>query len=58
LRINGGDKIRVMSDPWLRGNGERWIFLPQPEGVYGLFARDLMLENYKASNIAKIHMLF
>ncbi|CAJ2678816.1 unnamed protein product [Trifolium pratense] len=53
-RIGGGDKIHVMSDPWLRGNGERWIPLPQPEGVYNLFVRDLMIDNYKAWNVAKI----
>ncbi|MCI73376.1 hypothetical protein A2U01_0094640, partial [Trifolium medium] len=29
--IGGGDKIRVMSDPWLRGNEEHWIPSPQPE---------------------------
>lgn len=57
-RIGGGDKIRIMSDPWLRGNGERWIISPQPEGVYHLLVRDLMVENYKAWNVAKIRTLF
>ncbi|MCI30874.1 hypothetical protein A2U01_0052085, partial [Trifolium medium] len=42
----------------LRGNGERWILSPQPEGVYNLLVRDLMVDNYKAWNIAKIRMLF
>ncbi|MCH89277.1 putative ribonuclease H protein, partial [Trifolium medium] len=57
-RIGGGDKIHVMSDPWLRGNGERWIPSPQPEGMYNLFVRDLMVDNYKAWNVTKIRMLF
>ncbi|GAU49279.1 hypothetical protein TSUD_407190 [Trifolium subterraneum] len=57
-RIGGGDKIWVMSDPWLRGNGEHWILLHQPEGVYNLYVRDLIVDNYKAWNIAKICMLF
>jgi len=57
-RIGGGDKIHVMSDPWLRGNGERWIPSPQPEGMYNLFVRDLMIDNYKAWNVTKIRMLF
>ncbi|KAK2374463.1 hypothetical protein QL285_075423 [Trifolium repens] len=57
-RIGGGDKIRVMSDPWLRGNKERWILSPQPEGVYNLFVRDPMVDNYKAWNIAKVRTLF
>ncbi|XP_045801294.1 uncharacterized protein LOC123895120 [Trifolium pratense] len=57
-RIGGGDKIHVMSDPWLHGNGERWIPSPQPEGMYNLFVRDLMIDNYKALNVTKIRMLF
>jgi hypothetical protein len=57
-RIGGGDKIRVMYDPWLRGNGECWILSPQPEGVHNLFVSDLMVHNYKSWNIAKIRMLF
>ncbi|CAJ2644561.1 unnamed protein product [Trifolium pratense] len=57
-RIGGGDKIHVMTDPWLRGNGERWIPSPQPEGMYNLFVRDLMIDDYKAWNVTKIRMLF
>ncbi|PNX83667.1 ribonuclease H, partial [Trifolium pratense] len=30
-RIDGGDKIRIMSDPWLHGNRERWILSLQPK---------------------------
>jgi hypothetical protein len=47
-----------MSDPWLCGNEDRWILSPQPEGVYDLLVRDLMVDNYKAWNIAKICILF
>jgi hypothetical protein len=47
-----------MCDPWLRGNDERWIPSPQPEGVYELFVSDLMVNNYKSWNTAKVRMLF
>ncbi|GAU34638.1 hypothetical protein TSUD_394290 [Trifolium subterraneum] len=29
-RIGSGDNIRVMHDPWLRGNAIRWVPSPQP----------------------------
>ncbi|PNX70191.1 hypothetical protein L195_g064739, partial [Trifolium pratense] len=32
-QIGSGDMIRVMYDPWLRGNGDRWVSSPQAEGV-------------------------
>ncbi|GAU20408.1 hypothetical protein TSUD_12260 [Trifolium subterraneum] len=57
-RIGSGDRIRVMYDPWLRGNGDRWVTSPQVECVYDLFVKDLLLENYKAWDIAKIRNLF
>ncbi|GAU48559.1 hypothetical protein TSUD_182070 [Trifolium subterraneum] len=47
-----------MYDPWLRGNGDRWVSSPQVECVYDLFVKDLLLENYKAWDIAKIQNLF
>ncbi|PNX92542.1 ribonuclease H [Trifolium pratense] len=52
--IGGGDKINIMKDPWLRGSDERWVPSPQEEGVYQLFVNDLLLDNYKAWDIAKI----
>ncbi|GAU19427.1 hypothetical protein TSUD_76710 [Trifolium subterraneum] len=57
-RIGSGDRVRVMYDPWLRGNGDRWVTSPQVECVYDLLVKDLLLENYKACDIAKIHNLF
>ncbi|GAU18647.1 hypothetical protein TSUD_124800 [Trifolium subterraneum] len=57
-RIGSGDRVRVMYDPWLRGNGDRWVTSPQVECVYDLFVKDLLLENYKAWDIAKIRNLF
>ncbi|GAU35453.1 hypothetical protein TSUD_364090 [Trifolium subterraneum] len=57
-RIGSGDRIRVMYDPWLSGNGDRWVSSPQVECVYDFFVKDLLLENYKACNIAKIRNLF
>ncbi|GAU45240.1 hypothetical protein TSUD_291240 [Trifolium subterraneum] len=57
-RIGSGDRIRVMYDPWMRGNGDHWVSSPQVECVYDLFVKDLLLENYKAWDIAKIRHLF
>ncbi|CAJ2667228.1 unnamed protein product, partial [Trifolium pratense] len=57
-RIGSGDRIRVMYDPWLRGKGDRWVSSPQGEDVYHLVVKDLLLENYKAWDIAKIRNLF
>ncbi|GAU41924.1 hypothetical protein TSUD_25650 [Trifolium subterraneum] len=47
-----------MQDPWLRGSANRWVPSPQPAGVYQLSVRDLLHENYKAWNIAKVRTLF
>ncbi|GAU36566.1 hypothetical protein TSUD_277720 [Trifolium subterraneum] len=57
-RIESGDNIRVMHDPWLRGSANRWVPSPQPAGVYQLSVRELLHENYKAWNIAKVRNLF
>ncbi|GAU16577.1 hypothetical protein TSUD_168090 [Trifolium subterraneum] len=57
-RIGNGDNIRVMHDPWLRGSANRWVPSPQPADVYQLSVRDLLHENYKAWNIAKVRNLF
>ncbi|GAU28141.1 hypothetical protein TSUD_295800 [Trifolium subterraneum] len=57
-RIGSGDNICVMHDPWLRGSANRWVPLPQPACVYQLSVRDLLHENYKAWNIAKVRNLF
>ncbi|GAU41436.1 hypothetical protein TSUD_98320 [Trifolium subterraneum] len=57
-RIGSGDNIRVMHDLWLRGSANRWVSSPQPTGVYQLSVRDLLHENYKAWNIAKVRNLF
>ncbi|GAU29437.1 hypothetical protein TSUD_150070 [Trifolium subterraneum] len=57
-RIGSGDNIRVMHDPWLRESANRWVPSPQPTGVYQLSVRDLLHENFKAWNIAKVRNLF
>ncbi|GAU50327.1 hypothetical protein TSUD_290630 [Trifolium subterraneum] len=57
-RIGSGDNIRVMHDPWLSGSANRWVSSPQPAGVFQLSVRDLLHENYKAWNIAKVRNLF
>ncbi|GAU24827.1 hypothetical protein TSUD_157400 [Trifolium subterraneum] len=57
-RIGSGDNICVMHDPWLRGSASRWVPSPQPAGVYQLSVRDLLHDNYKAWDIAKVRNLF
>ncbi|GAU39232.1 hypothetical protein TSUD_396790 [Trifolium subterraneum] len=57
-RIGSGENICVMHDPWLRGKVNKWVPSPQPAGVYQLSVRDLLHENYKAWNIAKVRNLF
>ncbi|GAU37962.1 hypothetical protein TSUD_269770 [Trifolium subterraneum] len=57
-RIGSGENIRVMHVPWLRGKVSKWVSSPQPAGVYQLSVRDLLHENYKAWNIAKVRNLF
>ncbi|GAU45522.1 hypothetical protein TSUD_186790 [Trifolium subterraneum] len=57
-RIGSGDNIRVMHDPWLQGSADRWVPSPQPASVYQLSVRDLLHDNYKAWNIAKVRNLF
>ncbi|GAU47896.1 hypothetical protein TSUD_25110 [Trifolium subterraneum] len=47
-----------MHDSWLRGSANRWVPSPQPAGVYQLSVRDLLHENYKTWNIAKVRNLF
>ncbi|KAK2441576.1 hypothetical protein QL285_012858 [Trifolium repens] len=47
-----------MYDPWLRGCDNRWVPSSQPAGVYGLFVKNLLRENYKAWDIAKVQNLF
>jgi hypothetical protein len=47
-----------MYDPWLRGSNNRWVSSPQPAGVYQLYVKDLLHENYKAWDIAKVRNLF
>ncbi|GAU34362.1 hypothetical protein TSUD_20690 [Trifolium subterraneum] len=57
-RIGSGDNIRVMHDPWLCGSASRWVPSPQPTCVYQLSVRDLLHDNYKAWDIAKVRNLF
>ncbi|MCH95897.1 ribonuclease H protein, partial [Trifolium medium] len=56
--IGSGDNVRVMYDPWLRGSDNRWVSSPQSAGVYQLYVKDLLLDNYKAWDIAKVRNLF
>jgi hypothetical protein len=47
-----------MYDPWLRESDNRWVSSPQSAGVYQLYVKDLLHDNYKAWDIAKVQNLF
>jgi hypothetical protein len=56
--LGSGANIRVMSDPWLRGNDGGWILSPQTQGVHNLNVSDLMVLNVKLWDKAKIEPIF
>jgi hypothetical protein len=56
--IGSGTNIRVMNDPWLRGNEGAWIPSPQAQGVHNLLVNDLMVSNMKVWDKSKIESIF
>jgi ribonuclease HI len=56
--IGSGTNIRVMSDPWLRGNDGAWIPSPHVQGVHNLFVNDLMVPNMRVWDKGKIESIF
>ncbi|CAK8544282.1 unnamed protein product [Lathyrus sativus] len=57
-RIGDGSKIKVMSDPWLRGVGKVWANAPQNRDAYNISVKDLMLNSVKIWDKYKIKHLF
>ncbi|PNX55279.1 hypothetical protein L195_g048906, partial [Trifolium pratense] len=53
-KIGDERKIKVMTEPWLRGDGKGWIRAPQPQGVYNITVNDLMLDDIKQWDSNKI----
>ncbi|CAJ2667453.1 unnamed protein product [Trifolium pratense] len=56
--IGDGSNIKVMDDSWLRGKERGRVSAPQPEGVYNLCVKDLMLDGVKQWNRGRISNLF
>jgi ribonuclease HI len=57
-RVGDGSTIKVMSDPWLKGEGNGWVHAPQKQGVYDFTVKDLMLDGVKKWDQNKIMQMF
>jgi hypothetical protein len=57
-KIGDGRKIKVMTEPWIRGEESLWLQSPQPQSMYDLFVNDLLLQGVKGWEVIKIHSLF
>ncbi|XP_058767237.1 uncharacterized protein LOC131640887 [Vicia villosa] len=56
--IGDGSQIKVMQEPWIRGNDDRCVPGPQQQGIYNLVVQDLLLPNAKQWNMRLIRELF
>ncbi|KAK2416612.1 hypothetical protein QL285_038996 [Trifolium repens] len=56
--VGSGASIKVMSDPWLRGNDSALIPSPQIQGVHNLNVNELILPNMKVWDKNKIESIF
>jgi hypothetical protein len=57
-KIGDERKIKIMSEPWLRGEDNLWVQAPQSQSMYDLFVSDLLLQGVKGWDVHKIHSLF
>ncbi|PNX88133.1 ribonuclease H [Trifolium pratense] len=56
--IGNGASIKIMSEPWLRGEVGAWLPSPQPQGLHNFKVHDLMLHNVKMWDKEKIESIF
>jgi ribonuclease HI len=56
--IGNGSNIKLMGDPWLRGEDGAWLPSPQNQGVYNLYVNDILTPNIKRWDKRKIESLF
>ncbi|PNX86977.1 hypothetical protein L195_g043060 [Trifolium pratense] len=56
--IRSGASIKLMSEPWLRGDDGAWLPSPQSQGVHNLTVNDLMIPNLKLWDKDKIVSIF
>ncbi|PNX71244.1 ribonuclease H, partial [Trifolium pratense] len=57
-RVGNGKNIKVMSEPWLRGENGAWLPSPQDQGVHNYNVNDLMMSNVTMWDKDKIESLF
>jgi hypothetical protein len=56
--IGDGSKVSVMGEPWIRGEGGKWLSLPQGEEVYDLYVNRLMVERERDGICIKFKLYF
>jgi hypothetical protein len=56
--IGDGNNIKVMEDCWIRGKDGGRVSAPQPQGVYNLCVKDLMLDGVKHWDTIRVSNLF
>jgi hypothetical protein len=56
--VGSGTQIRVMQDPWIRGDYGSWVPSPQGENVYQMSVNDLLNVGAHTWDSAKIASLF
>ncbi|MCH82454.1 RNA-directed DNA polymerase (Reverse transcriptase) [Trifolium medium] len=52
------NKVRVMGEPWLRGEEGKWLSSPQVEEAFQLHVNQLMVEGERKWDEQKIQTLF
>jgi hypothetical protein len=57
-KIDDGSKIKVMIEPWIRGNDLLWVQSPQNQSAFNFFFNDLLVQGMKIWDSHKIHSLF
>jgi hypothetical protein len=56
--IGNGTCIKVMGEPWLRGQDGAWLPSPHEQGVHNFTVNDLMISNMKLWHREKIESFF
>ncbi|XP_058760148.1 uncharacterized protein LOC131633450 [Vicia villosa] len=56
--IGDGRNIKVMNEPWIRGDREGCLRAPQNQGVYNITVNDLLIPNVKQWNMRVLCDLF
>ncbi|CAN1143330.1 Putative ribonuclease H protein At1g65750 [Linum perenne] len=57
-RVGSGTRIKVWQDPWLRGEGRRWITTPVDRGDLDMCVKELFEHNTRQWDVEKIQQIF